>query len=291
MSSPDQIQRLMFEKLDIRGVVVGLEDSYQQILNLHDYPPVVRDVLGEMLAAVVLLSTTLKFEGRLLLQAQGQGAVRLLMAEVNHRREYRGIARYDEAQVPTTGGFKELLGDGHMVITIEPESGQRYQGIVPMEKETLAACLTDYFLQSEQLNTQIHLAADGERAAGFLLQVMPAAGTGALDWEHIAQLGATIKAEELLSLQNEELLYRLFHQEECRLFEPDTLAFKCDCSHERSANALQFMTQEELLEMLEEQEVIDVACQFCNAHYTFDEADIKAMFSDSAHVQKSDQLH
>ena len=291
MSNPDQIQRILFDNLDIRGVVVGIEETYQDILALHEYPMAIRQALGEMLAAVSLLSTTLKFEGRLLLQAQGSGRVRALMAEINQNRECRAIARY-EGEVDDSANIIDLIGDaGHLVITVEPESGQRYQGIVPLEKDTLSDCLTDYFLQSEQLPTQIHLAADDQRAAGFLLQVMPAVGTKENDWEDISHIGATLKSEELLELDNETLLYRLFHEENCRLFDPDPVVFKCDCSRERSANALQFMTQEELSEMIAEQGVIEVGCQFCNAHYRFDETDIKAMFSDSAHVPKSDQVH
>ena len=290
MSNPEQIQRIMFDELDIRGVLVGLESSYQAILALHEYPVAIRNALGEMLAAVALLGTTLKFEGRVLLQAQGSGNVQILMAEINHRGECRAVSRY-EGDVAENLSAVELIEDGHLVITIEPDDGQRYQGIVPLEKETLSGCLTDYFLQSEQLPTQIHLAADGNKAAGFLLQVMPAAGTSGSDWEHISQIGATLKSEELLSLDNETLLYRLFHQETCRLYDPDTLVFKCDCSRERSMNALQFLTQDELLEMLEEQGTVEVGCQFCNARYRFDEADIRAQFSDTGHIPQSDQLH
>jgi len=290
MSNPEQIQRIMFDELDIRGVLVGLESSYQEILALHEYPVAIRNALGEMLAAVALLGTTLKFEGRVLLQAQGSGNVQILMAEINHRGECRAVSRY-EGDVAENLSAVELIEDGHLVITIEPDDGQRYQGIVPLEKETLSGCLTDYFLQSEQLPTQIHLAADGNKAAGFLLQVMPAVGTSGSDWEHISQIGATLKSEELLSLDNETLLYRLFHQEACRLYDPNTLVFKCDCSRERSMNALQFLTQDELLEMLEEQGTVEVGCQFCNARYRFDEADIRAQFSDTAHSPQSDQLH
>jgi molecular chaperone Hsp33 len=291
MSNPDQIQRILFDQLDIRGVVVGLDSAYQEILALHEYPPAIKSALGEMLAAVSLLSSTLKFDGRLLLQAQGSGPIKAIMAEVNHQHECRAIARY-EGEIPDDASVIDLLGEqGYLVITVEPEEGQRYQGIVPMEKSNLAGCLTDYFEQSEQLNTQIHLASDGERAAGFLLQVMPAAGTKDQDWEHISHIGATLSSEELLTLDNETLLFRLFHEEQCRLYDPESITFRCDCSRERSANALQFMTEEELLGMIEEQGVIEVSCQFCNAHYAFDEADVRAMHTDSAHVQKSDQIH
>lgn len=290
MSNPDQIQRVLFEKLDIRGVLVGLEEPYRQVLERHDYPPVVQRVLGEMLAAVSLLSSTLKFEGRLVLQAAGEGALTMLMAECNHQHDLRAIARF-EGEVPDELPFSQLLTNGRLAITIEPENGRRYQGVVPLEGDSLARCLEDYFTQSEQLPTQVHLAADGERAAGFLLQVMPAAGTGEEDWSHIRQLGATLSDEELLKLDNDKLLYRLFHEEQCRLYDPEKMRFHCDCSRERSGNALQFLTREELLAIVEEEGEVGVSCQFCNQHYGFDETDIRTMFSDSANVPRSEQLH
>jgi len=290
MSNPDQIQPVLFDKLDIRGVLVGLEKSYQQVLELHDYPPLLQRVLGEMLAAVSLLSSTLKFEGRLVLQAAGDGAVQMLMAECNHQHDLRAIARY-EGEIPDELAFNELLVNGRLAITIEPEQGRRYQGVVPLEGETLARCIENYFAQSEQLPSQVHLVADGQRAAGFLLQVMPAAGTAEQDWSHISQLGATLKSEELLTLDNETLLYRLFHEEACRLFEPRPLRFHCDCSRERSGNALQFLTREELLAIVEEEGEVGVSCQFCHQHHSFDKTDILSMFSDSANVPRSDLLH
>lgn len=290
MSNPDQIQHILFEELDIRGVLVGLDTAYQQLLERHAYPPAIRIALGEMLAAVALLGSTLKIEGRILLQAQGSGSVQLMMAEINSQRELRGIARYSGTIADQHNAIK-LIGEGHLVISIEPDEGQRYQGIVPLEKDNLADCLTDYFVRSEQLPTQIHLTADGQQAAGFLLQVLPAAGTGEADWQHIAHIGATLSSEELLNLDNERLLHRLFHQEACRLYPPNPLQFKCDCSRARSLNALLFMNEQELLEMVQEQGEIEVDCQFCHARYRFDEADIRAQFSKSAHVPRSEQLH
>ncbi len=165
MSNSDQIQPVLFDKLDIRGVLVGLETSYQQVLELHDYPPLLQRVLGEMLAAVSLLSSTLKFDGRLILQAAGEGAVQMLMAECNHQHDLRAIARY-EGDIPEKQAFHELLVNGRLAITIEPEQGRRYQGVVPLEGDSLAQCLESYFAQSEQLPTQVHLVADGQRAGG-----------------------------------------------------------------------------------------------------------------------------
>ncbi|MBA4501633.1 Hsp33 family molecular chaperone HslO [Marinobacterium marinum] len=290
MSNPDQIQRILFDQIDVRGVVAGLENSYQEVLARHDYPDVLQRLLGEMLAAVSMLSSTLKFEGRLLLQAQGEGAVKLLMAECNHHRDLRAIARYDGEVADLA--FNELLVNGRIALTIEPENGQRYQGVVPLEHDTLARCLQAYFEQSEQLGTSIQLAADGQRAAGLMLQVLPAEGTGEEDWNRISMLAATLRDHELLELDNESLLYRLFHEETCRLYEPQALTFKCDCSRERSAEALKFMTEQELLDMLTQQNgSIDVGCQFCNQQYHFDETDIRALFSEPGYLDEDGRMH
>lgn len=291
MSNPDQIQRILFDQIDVRGVVAGLEHSYQEVLARADYPQVLQRLLGEMLAAVSMLSSTLKFEGRLMLQAQGEGGVKLLMAECNHHQDLRAIARYD-GEVADDLAFNELLVNGRIALTIEPENGQRYQGVVPLEHTTLAECLQAYFEQSEQLGTSIQLAADGKRAAGLLLQVLPAEGTGDEDWQRISMLASTLKSSELLMLDNEELLYRLFHEETCRLFEPQALQFKCDCSRERSAEAMKLMELDELLEILSRQDgIIDVSCQFCNQQYNFDETDIRALFSAPGYLDEDGRMH
>ncbi|WP_417534818.1 Hsp33 family molecular chaperone HslO [Marinobacterium stanieri] len=291
MSNPDQIQRILFEQIDVRGVVAGLDASYQEVLARHDYPPVLQRLLGEMLAAVSLLSITLKFEGRLLLQAQGEGNVSLLMAECNHHQHLRAIARY-ESEVDESLAFNELLEKGRIALTIEPEQGQRYQGVVPLEEDTLAGCLQAYFEQSEQLGTSIQLTADGTRAAGLMLQVLPAEETGDEDWSRVSMLASTLSDDELLNLDNEALLFRLFHEETCRLYEPQPLVFQCDCSRERSAEALKFMTEDELLAILEEQDgLIDVGCQFCNQQYHFDETDIRALFSEPGYLDQEGRMH
>ncbi|MDY6890001.1 MAG: Hsp33 family molecular chaperone HslO [Pseudomonadota bacterium] len=291
MSSPDQIQRILFEQIDVRGVVAGLEASYQAVLARHDYPPVLQRILGEMLAAVSMLSATLKFEGRLLLQAQGEGRVKLLMAECNHHQDLRAIARYD-GELEDEPGFARMLQQGRIALTIEPENGHRYQGVVPLEGETLAQCLQAYFERSEQLSTSIQLAADGTRAAGLLLQVLPASGRGDEDWRRVSALAATLGDEELLGLDNETLLYRLFHEEACHLYPPQPLRFRCDCSRQRSAEALKLMTEQELLQILEEQDgSIDVSCQFCNQTYHFDETDIRALFRAPGYLDAAGRIH
>jgi len=289
MSNPDQIQRILFDELDIRGVVSGVQQTCADCFENHDYPAVIQQVLGEMLAAVSLLSSNLKFKGRLILQAQGRGNVRVLMAECNHDRDLRAIARY-EGELDEQANFVDLLPQGQVVLTIEPEQGQPYQGIVPLDGENLGKCLENYFLSSEQLPTQIQLASDGEKAAGMMLQVLPAQGTGEEDWDRVSHLASTLKSEELLELDNETLLYRLFHEEQCRLYEPDEVRFKCTCSRQRSEASLKLVDKAELLEVLEEQGKVAVNCQFCNAQYDFDAADIEALFAENG-ASGGSQVH
>jgi len=291
MSNPDQIQRFIFEDADLRGVLVGLEHSYHEALARHAYPAAVQTLLGEMLAAVGLLSSTLKFEGRLSLQAVGDGPVRLVMAECNHQRDLRGIARWSE-QLGDEQGLAELLGKGQLAITIEPDQGKRYQGIVPMDHEHLAQCLEAYFEQSEQLATRIQLAADDQRAAGFMLQALPGnKSADHEDWDRITLLGSTLSGDELLGLDNEPLLFRLFHEERVRLYGPDALHFSCDCSRERSLSALRTVSQAELESIIAEQGVIEMGCQFCNEHYRFDAVDIAALFAGSSAIAGTGHTH
>nr|WP_235263809.1 Hsp33 family molecular chaperone HslO [Nitrincola sp. A-D6] len=203
------------------------------------------------------------------------------MAECSHHQQVRGIARID-GELPDAQSFAELFSQGRLGLTIEPANGKRYQGVVPMEQESLAACLEDYFSRSEQLPTRIQLACDGERAAGMLLQVLPAAGgESEEDWNRISVLADTLTQEELLTLDNESMLYRLFHQEKCRLYDAQSLEFYCDCSRERCGRALQLVGRDELLAAAGEQGGhISVDCQFCNAIYQFDREDILALTED-----------
>ena len=168
----DRSLRFLFEQADIRGETVHLDDAYRDILAIHQYAPGVSRLLGEFLAASVLLSTTLKFEGKLILQARSEGEIPLLMVESNSALEIRAIAR--GAEQATSERFDRLLANGQLAITIDPEQGQRYQGIVPLVEDSLANSLDAYFRHSEQLGTRLWLAADGQRAAGLLLQQLPA---------------------------------------------------------------------------------------------------------------------
>jgi molecular chaperone Hsp33 len=276
-TTDDQARRFLFEEADIRGESVHLNSAYRETLTLHQYADGVGRLLGEFLAAAVLLSSNLKFEGKLVLQVRSEGEIPLLMVECDHTLRVRGIAR--GAEHATSNSNDQLLSNGQLAITVDPTHGQRYQGIVPLQQGSLAASLDAYFEQSEQLKTRIWLAADGQRAGGLLLQQLPTQITndGAQrqqQWEHACALAATLKDTELLELDSEQLLHRLYHEDPVRLFEPSRVRFHCPCSRERTRNALATLSSEELEELLEEQGSITMDCEFCNRQYHFNRSDL-----------------
>lgn len=279
MASRDQFQRFIFEHSQVRGAWVQLNDSYQVVTGQAPYPDSVRRLLGESLVASVLMSNTLKFEGTLSLQAQGEGPLRTLLAECSHDRFIRGLARFDEHAV-TEDSLNDLLGQGRMAITITPDKGQRYQGVVPREHDSLAGCLEDYFARSEQIPTSLFLFADDTRSAGLMLQRLPGQTQKDDDlWERVNHLARTVEAEELLTLDSETILHRLFHEETVRVFDPEAVAFRCSCSRERTLNALESIGQDECYSILDDQGTIEMDCQFCHAHYRFDRNDIDHLFT------------
>ncbi|WP_312381087.1 Hsp33 family molecular chaperone HslO [Pseudomonas oryzihabitans] len=285
MTSHDFTQRFLFDETDVRGELATLDRSYVEVLAKHAYPEPVAQLLGEMLAAAALLCGTLKFEGLLVLQARSSGPIPLLMVECSSEREVRGIARYEESEITASASLGELMPDGVLALTIDPRHGQRYQGIVPLEGTNLAECLSGYFATSEQLPTRFWLNADGRRARGLLLQQLPPARIKDAQarqdsWEHVVTLADTLTAEELLGLDNEVILHRLFHEETVRLFDEQPVAFSCSCSRDRAANALISMGQPDVESLLDEQDgQIRVDCQFCNEQQVFDAADIAQIFA------------
>jgi molecular chaperone Hsp33 len=293
----DFTQRFLFDDSDVRGEMVALTQSYAQVLAKHPYPQPVAQLLGELLAAAALLLGTLKFEGLMVLQARSSGPVPLLMVECSSEGELRGIARYHAEQIGADASLSDLMPEGLLAITVEPRSGQRYQSLVDMQGATLADCLSNYFATSEQLPTRFWLSADGQRARGLLLQQLPPdrlpdAEAREASWQHVVTLADTLNAEELLGLDNQTLLHRLYHQEQLRLFEPRLLQFRCSCSRERSANALVSLGQADAELLLSENAgsvVID--CQFCNERYAFDAADIAQLFAGAGTQAPSDTRH
>lgn len=282
MNSKDQLQRFLLDNLHIRGEIVRLDEAVAQVLHRHAYPEPIQHLLGESLAAVVLMSATLKFEGSLSLQAKGDGPLRLLMAESTHRRGVRAIAQWQDP-VPDQG-LRQLLGNAQLAITIMPSQGARYQGIVPLTGDRLADCVEDYFAHSEQLATRLYLFRQGERHGGLLLQQIPQAGTSGSepsdDWNRVTQFLATLGADEFFALDNIQLLHRFFHSDDLRLFDPEPVEFWCTCSESRTLEMLKTFGRDELEQLLAEQGVIQVDCQFCHQRYRFGDEVLDRLFGD-----------
>lgn len=281
----DQIQRFLFERTNVRGEIVSLETAYAEVLARHEYPAAVSRLLGELLAAVALLTDTVKLDGTLSIEVRGQGALSLLMAESNPGGELRAIARLDEeAAIPAEdSSFRDLVGEGRIMITLDPRVGHRYQGVVALDHDSLSGCLEAYFSQSEQLPTRIWLAADQARAGGLLLQRLPdeSHNQDADAWERTVHLADTVTTEELLGLAQRELLVRLYHEEAVRVFEPKALRFGCTCSRERIASALLTLGEAELRDVLAEQGSIETQCHFCHTRYHFPAAEVEALLAPS----------
>lgn len=278
----DSIQRFLFDNTDIRGDLVNLEASYQTILHDHDYPAAVKQLLGQFIAAATLLSTTIKFEGSVILQAKSQGQIPTIMAECSNDLRVRAIVR--DAESAQSADFRELLKDGVLAITIEPTNGKRYQGIVSLEADSLATALEAYFEQSEQLSTRLWLCANNQRCAGMLLQQMPQTGHSDAtlrdqQWEHFTHLAATITEAELLELSSEKILHRLYHQDNVIVFEPSDVRFGCSCSRQRTGELLRSIGRREAESIIADVGSIDILCEFCHHDYSFGPQDLDAIFS------------
>ncbi|MBR0572802.1 MULTISPECIES: Hsp33 family molecular chaperone HslO [Pasteurellaceae] len=279
----DKLYRYLFQNRAVRGQWLRLNNTFTETLNTHHYPKPVQDLLGEMLVATSLLTATLKFEGTITVQIQGgEGALKLAVVNGNEKQQMRALARVD-GEISDNTRLQQMVGEkGVLIISVMPENGERYQGVVALDKETISECLEEYFTRSEQLKTQLIIRVgefNGEAVgAGVLLQVMPD-GTGTPeDFEHLAALTSTIKNEEIFGLTAQELLFRLYHEETVEVYEPQPVSFKCGCSRERSAGALLLVSDEEITEMLAaKQGIIDMQCECCGTQYFFDEKAIQEL--------------
>jgi molecular chaperone Hsp33 len=310
-----ELHRFLFEGLPVRGMLVRLTDGWQEVLRRHEqagaYPLAVQNLLGEMTAAAVLMQGNIKFNGALILQIQGDGPVKLAVAEVQPDFGFRVTAKVvnEVAADAPLSHMVNVNNEGRCAITLDPKDrqpGQQpYQGVVPLfgdrrEKlERVSEVLEHYMLQSEQLDTKLVLAANGQVAAGLLIQRIPTQGEANLsgsaaararedaigqseDYNRIAMLAASLKADELLNLDVETILHRLFWQEPLQRFEPASGAaqphFHCSCSRERVGNMLQNLGVEEVESIVAEQGQVQVGCDFCGAQYVFDPVDAAQLF-------------
>lgn len=278
----DNKRRFLFEEMDVRGEIVHIDGVLSQLRAIHDYPKGVANLLGEFVVASLLLASTLKFRGTLTVQARSERQIPLIMAEATDDLAVRAIAR--GAQEAVAMDFPSLLGGGQLVLTVTPTQGKRYQGIVPLADESLAKSIDSYFEQSEQLQTRLYLASDGEHAAGLLLQQLPAqlvtdANQRNDQWDHLRILADTLGPGELLDLADASLLQRLYQNENLRLFDPQPVEFKCSCSRERTLAALASIGEGEIRSILDEQGSVTMDCEFCNQRYVFSPDDLQDLLS------------
>jgi molecular chaperone Hsp33 len=299
-----ELTRFLFEGAPVRGAIVKLGAGWRELLSRRSYPVEVKALIGEMAAAGVLMQSNIKFNGALVLQIFGEGPVRLAVAEVQSDLAFRATATL-VGEVPTGAKLEALVnlhGGGRCAITLDPKDrlpGQApYQGVVPLHGDRreplqqVQQVLEHYMLQSEQLDTRLVLAADGEMAAGLLIQRMPVEGDGNLgqernedaigiheDFNRIAMLAATLTREELLTLPTQTILHRLFWEEKVRVFEPAAPRFACSCSRERVRNMLRGLGREESESLIAERGNVEVGCEFCGQQYRFDAVDVGEMFT------------
>jgi molecular chaperone Hsp33 len=303
-----ELHKFLFEGLPVRGMLVRLTDAWREVLSRREpgqeYPPELRDMLGEMSAAAVLMQANIKFNGALVLQVMGDGPVKLAVAEAQPDLAFRATAKCIGTVKPgaTLEAMVNLRGQGRCAITLDPKDkfpGQQpYQGVVPLhgdQREPLqkvSEVLEHYMLQSEQLDTKLVLAANSDMAAGLLIQRLPVEGEGNLEgrrneddiglsdaFNRISILAATLTAEELLTLDADTILRRLFWEETVTRFEPQAPRFACTCSRERVGQMLRGLGREEADSVLAERGEIEIVCDFCGRHYRFDAVDVGALFT------------
>jgi len=291
----DLLKKYLFEDRSVRVQAVRLQDTWAQAQTHHQYPPAVLRLLGELTAASTLLASNIKFDGSLLLQIQGDGPIALLVVECRSDLSLRATVKIREGHaVPEDGTMQSLLnarGQGRFMVVLDPKrkvpGQQAYQGIVPLEGETVADALQHYMKASEQLDTRLWLAADAGHAAGLLLQRLPDQGgttQGAEEadtWGRAVHLASTLSHDELLQADTDTLIHRLYWEETLTAFEPAPVRWFCPCTRERVAGMLRSLGEAEVRDILAEQGKVEVSCDFCGRPYVFDPVDCAGLFSSS----------
>ncbi|MEX1829956.1 Hsp33 family molecular chaperone HslO [Luteibacter sp. CQ10] len=277
----------MLEKAGVRGVFVRLGTSWREIASRVEYPDALRETLGQAVAASALLTGNIKFEGSLSLEFKSQGAVRLLFAECTDKGRLRGLARFDAETLGESVNLGDM-DDEVLAITVGNAERGRYQGVVDLtDKHSIESALEGYFEKSEQLPARIMLAADGERAVGLMLQPVPgegghdAAEDDADAWDRVGALTSTLGTAEMLTTDPADLLFKLYHEETVRLYDPKPLAFGCTCSRERVESMLKALGHDEVKATLDDRDgEVEVICEFCATRYVFDRVDAEQLFVD-----------
>ncbi len=278
----DSLQKFLFDETDIRGAFVTLNQSFLALIKNKGYSEAQKVLIGQFAAANILMTGNLKFDGALILQARGAGPVSLVMTECDEKLRFRGVveASHDLHEIP----FSDVFSAATLAITVEPKQGQRYQGIVPLEADSLSSCLQNYFEQSEQLPTWFRFAEEKGVVKGMMLQALPAQlcldeDQRNEDWLRLTHLASTLSVSEMTDLDNETLLHRLYHEEKVRIFNQEPTQYFCSCSRERMERALLSVAEDQLRQILAEDGAIKTDCHFCQTQYAFNEADISSLLT------------
>ena len=302
----DTLKKYLFEDRSLRIQTVNLSQTWQETLAHQTYHPVLRNLLGELSAAAVLLASNIKFDGSLILQLQGDGPIALIVVECNQHLQLRAtIKTRQEFAIKDTDNLQSLLNanqQGRFIVVLDPnhrqEGQQAYQGIVPLTGDTVADVLSLYMKSSEQLETRLYLAANENKATGLLLQKLPYTGGQSIDqevannsWERATMLTQTIKPEEQLSIDEDTLIHRLFWEESLIAYPAQDVSWFCSCSRERVADMLKMLGKDEVESILTEQNEITVACDFCGKPYVFDAIDSAKLFLPNQSTNESLQKH
>ena len=273
----DLLKRFIFDDAPVRGAIVQLDDAWRTVQERRSYPAGLQQVLGELLAASALLTSNIKFQGALIMQMHGHGPLKLAVVECSSEMTVRATAKWEGALDGLS--LPQMIGDGKFVLTLDQiGAAVPYQGIVPLEGATVGEMLAGYMQRSEQLDTRLVLAANGQRAAGLLLQRLPEGHGDASEWDTLTQLLGTLSSPELLTLPPLEVLHRLFHQYQVRLLGDQEVHFGCRCSRDKVADMIRLLGRDEAELILREQGTITTVCEFCHTQYSFDPVDVEALF-------------
>lgn len=286
----DAVIPFVFETLPVRGAIIQLQRSWHRMLLGHDYAAPVRDVLGHASAATALIAQSLKFDGRITLQLNGDGPLSLLVMQCSNKLELRGMASADTADAPVS--FSDLVANARCAITVDSGAmEQPYQGIVEVIGESLAASLENYFLRSAQIPSHLRLVGDHSLCGGILLQQMPEKSSPLEDdWRRLGLLSATLGSADLVAGSGPELLAKFFAEDDLRVFEPQPVVFHCGCSQRRAEEVLRLLGEEETRAACEEQGRVVVTCEYCGKEQRFDAVDISRIFTGQS-LSGSDSLH
>ena len=272
---PDVLQPCLIETADTRLCLIQMEQSWASVLSRHDYPQAVAHQLGQILACSVLLRSRLKQGSSIILQIQGDGAIETLVAQSNPKNTLRGLAKWQQG-FSLDAPISEIYGNAKLVMTLTHEQ-ERYQGIVELVGQTLSQSLENYLSQSEQLPSCLKLYANESRVAGLLIQKLPSAELEE-DWNRIKILTDTLTEDEMLELSTDEIIRRLYNEEDVRVYDQQPVSFSCSCSRDRIDTVLETMGRDSMFELLEEKGVITVDCEFCNLSYHYDQALLDKLF-------------